>query len=106
MAVLGCEASMAEAKPVIIPVESLDQDPYRGLVAYPNPSANTVNTRLEQLQNLGIKSLEFKGQLKIGRVPVLGKGVVGLVFAGYAGERLVAVKIRRVDSRRTSMTHE
>jgi putative serine/threonine protein kinase len=44
--------------------------------------------------------------LKIGRLSLLGKGVVGLVFTGMAGGDRVAVKIRRVDSRRNSMGHE
>jgi len=97
---------MAEEKPVIVPVESLDQDPYRGLISYPNPSIESVQTRLGQLHSLGITELEFKGHLKMGRLSILGKGVVGLVFAGYAGEDPVAVKVRRVDSRRATMTHE
>ena len=97
---------MAEAKPVIVPVESLDQDLYRGLISYPNPTIESVQTRLEQLHNLGITRLEFKGQLRMGNLSILGKGVVGLVFAGYAGGDRVAVKIRRVDSRRPTMTHE
>src|SRR5690242_17778889 len=97
---------MAEANPVIVPVQSLDQDPYHGLISYPNPSDESVDTRLEQLEHLGITRLEFKGQLKMGNLSILGKGVVGLVFAGYSGEDQVAVKIRRMDSRRPNMTHE
>lgn len=97
---------MAEASQVIVPVESLDRDPYRGLISYPSPSVESVNTRIEQLQHLGITRLEFRGNLKMGKLSILGKGVVGLVFAGYAGNDSVAVKIRRVDSRRPFMTHE
>ena len=97
---------MAEEKSVIVPVEGLHQDPYRGLISYPNPSDESVDARLEQLQHLGITRLEFKGHLKMGNLSILGKGVVGLVFAGYAGEDKVAVKIRRVDSRRPTMMHE
>jgi putative serine/threonine protein kinase len=97
---------MAETEQVIVPVESLSQDPYRGLISYPNPTAESVDTRLEQLQHLGITRLEFKGHLRMGNLSILGKGVVGLVFAGFAGEEPVAVKIRRVDSRRPTMTHE
>jgi len=97
---------MAEKEPILIPVESLDKDPFRGLISYPNPSVESVRTRLDQLRNLGITRLEFKGHLKMGNLSILGKGVVGLVFAGYMGENPVAVKIRRVDSRRATMTHE
>jgi putative serine/threonine protein kinase len=97
---------MAETTPKIVPVESLAQDPYRALVAYPEPTDDAVQLRIRQLKDLGITGLEFQGPLKMGRLSVLGKGVVGLVFSGRTDEAQVAVKIRRVDSRRTSMSHE
>ncbi len=97
---------MAETRPVIVPVENLTQDPYRILVAYPKPTAESVESRVGQLSDLGITGLEFQGPLKIGRFSVLGKGVVGLVFSALAGRTQVAVKIRRVDSRRSNMNHE
>jgi len=97
---------MAEALTNIVPVESLTKDPYRALVAYPDPAAEEVETRIGQLRDLGITGLDFRGPLKMGKVSLLGKGVVGLVFSGMADANHVAVKIRRVDSRRTSMSHE
>jgi putative serine/threonine protein kinase len=97
---------MAETCPIVVPIESLTQDPYRTLVAYPKPTLDAVELRIGQLNNLGITGLEFRGPLKMGRLSVLGKGVVGLVFSGMADGTRVAVKIRRVDSRRSSMGHE
>ena len=97
---------MAQAEPVIIPVENLSRDPYRSLVAYPDPTDDSVQSRIRQLTDLGITELEFQGTLKIGKLSILGKGVVGLVFTGQSGRDRVAVKIRRVDSRRKSMAHE
>jgi putative serine/threonine protein kinase len=97
---------MAETSPIIVPIASLTQDPYRGLVAYPKPTLDAVEPRIRQLKDLGITGLEFCGPLKMGRLSVLGKGVVGLVFSGIADGTRVAVKIRRVDSRRSSMGHE
>jgi putative serine/threonine protein kinase len=97
---------MAENIPNIVPIESLTEDPYRALVAYPKATDDTVQFRVRQLKDLGITGLEFQGPLKMGRLSVLGKGVVGLVFSGRADGTQVAVKIRRVDSRRTSMNHE
>lgn len=96
---------MAEAHQ-IVPIENLGQDPYRTLVAYPDPAADAVEARIRQLGELGITGLEFQGRLRIGKLSVLGKGVVGLVFSGIAGRARVAVKIRRVDSRRNNMNHE
>jgi len=97
---------VAQAEPVIIPVENLSRDPYRSLVAYPDPTDDSVQSRIRQLTDLGITELEFQGTLKIGKLSILGKGVVGLVFTGQSGRDRVAVKIRRVDSRRKSMAHE
>ena len=96
---------MAEAHQ-LVPIEKLAQDPYRALVAYPDPAAEAVESRIRQLDELGITGLEFEGSLKIGKLSVLGKGVVGLVFSGITGRTRVAVKIRRVDSRRKTMNHE
>lgn len=96
---------MAEANQVV-PLENLAQDPYRTLVAYPDPVGDAVESRVRQLGELGITGLEFQGRLRIGKLSVLGKGVVGLVISGVAERTRVAVKIRRVDSRRNSMTHE
>jgi putative serine/threonine protein kinase len=97
---------MAETGPLIVPIDGLDRDPYRGLVAYPSPTPDAVESRISQLTDLGITSLEFQGPLRIGNLSALGKGVVGLVFSGMADEEHVAVKIRRVDSRRSSMSRE
>lgn len=96
---------MAEARQ-IVPIKNLAQDPYRNLVAYPDPAADAVEARIRQLGELGITGLEFNGSLRVGKLSVLGKGVVGLVFSGIAERTRVAVKIRRVDSRRNSMKHE
>ena len=97
---------MAKADALIVPVENLSKDPYRSLVAYPDPTDDSVESRIRQLTNLGITELEFHGALKMGKLSILGKGVVGLVFTGLSGRDRVAVKIRRVDSRRNSMAHE
>jgi len=97
---------MVEDKSVLVPLEDLAKKPYRELLAYPNPSDESVESRIRQLKSLGIEGLEFEGPLRMGKLSVLGKGVVGLVFRGVADNRRVAVKIRRTDSRRTSMIHE
>src|SRR2546426_8087152 len=97
---------MAEDKSSLVPVEDLVKKPYREILAYPKPSDEPVESRIRQLKNFGIEGLEFAGPLRVGKLSVLGKGVVGLVVAGIADGGRVAVKIRRVDSRRRSMLHE
>src|SRR5947209_17203199 len=97
---------MVEDGSVLVPLEGLVKKPYRELLAYSNPSDESVETRIRQLKGLDIEGLKFEGPLKIGKLSLLGKGVVGLVVAGIADGVRVAVKIRRVDSRRRSMIHE
>lgn len=97
---------MAEDGSLLVPTARLAEDPYRQVLVYPRPEDTLVESRIQQLKELGVSSLEFVGPLKMGRVSVLGKGVVGIVVTGQARGRRVAVKIRRVDSRRRNMTHE
>jgi predicted Ser/Thr protein kinase len=97
---------MAEDGTGLVQIEDLVKKPYRELLAYPNPSEESVESRIRQLKGLGIEGLEFEGPLRIGKLSVLGKGVVGLVFRGIAENGRVAVKVRRTDSRRISMIHE
>lgn len=97
---------MVENGSILVPLEDLVKKPYRDLLAYPNPSDDSVESRIQQLKSLGIEGLEFEGPLKMGKLSVLGKGVVGLVFRGIVDNRRVAVKVRRTDSRRRSMIHE
>ncbi len=97
---------MVEDGPVLVPLEDLVKKPYRELLAYPSPNDESVESRIRQLKSLGIEGLEFEGPLRLGKLSVLGKGVVGLVFRGITNNRRVAVKVRRTDSRRRSMTHE
>ncbi len=97
---------MAEDQSLLVPISDLVKDPYREVLAFPKPSDSIVQSRIRQLEKLGVSGLEFAGPLKIGRVSVLGKGVVGIVVAGEGGGKKVAVKIRRVDSRRLNMIHE
>jgi predicted Ser/Thr protein kinase len=97
---------MAEDRSGLVLVEDLVKKPYREILAYPKPSDESVESRIRQLKSLGIEGLEFEGPLRIGKLSVLGKGVVGIVVAGIGDGGRVAVKIRRVDSRRRSMLHE
>ena len=97
---------MVEDRSVLVPLEDLLKKPYRDLLAYTHPSDESDESRIRQLKELGINGLEFHGPLRIGKLSILGKGVVGLVFRGITENTRVAVKIRRTDSRRRSMIHE
>src|SRR5215472_542804 len=97
---------MAQADSRLVRVEDLEKDPYRAIIAYPNPEPESIALRIDQLKRLRVNRLEFLGPLKMGKLSILGKGVVGVVIAGEMNGDRVAVKIRRVDSRRRSMRHE
>jgi len=92
--------------PSLAPLSSLANPPYNRLVAYPSGDPDEVEARIRQLHQLEITALDFQGRLKTDRLSILGKGVVGIVVMGLRGNRRVAVKIRRVDARRASLTHE
>jgi putative serine/threonine protein kinase len=92
--------------PSLTPLSSLAESPYDRLVAYPSGDPVEVESRIRQLEQLGVTELEFQGRLKTDRLSVLGKGVVGIVVIGLKNNRRIAVKIRRVDARRKSMIHE
>src|SRR5260370_35527962 len=89
---------MVEDGPVLVPLEDLAKKPYRELLAYPNPSDESVESRLRQLKGLGIQGLVFEGPMKMGKLSVLGKGVVGLVIRGIAENLLVELMNRRIDT--------
>jgi len=97
---------MAENAKVVVPIEEAAEKPYSLVLAYPSPDENSVRTRIRQLEDLQVTSLVFEGSLRIDHLSVLGKGVSGMVIAGIVDGRRVALKIRRVDSRRKDMHRE
>lgn len=97
---------MVEAESSLIPVSKLNHKQHGKILAYPNPSEKLVEERIRQLKQLQISRLDFQGTHRIDRASILGKGVVGVVVAGLMDSDRVAVKIRRTDSRRSSMIHE
>src|SRR6266851_2512049 len=64
---------MVEDWPVLVPLEDLAKKPYRELLAYPNPSDESVEFRVLQLKSLGIEGLEFEGQ----RLPLWSSSLKG-----------------------------
>jgi putative serine/threonine protein kinase len=95
-------------KPVIVPVDQLSQEPYASVLCFPNPSEAELQSRLRELRSLGVTALEFSGTASLFgvKVPVLGKGFVGIVVIGHVNGERVAVKIRRTDADRADLLHE
>ena len=95
-------------KPIIVPVDQLNQEPYASVLCFPNPSETELQNRVEELRSHGVTALEFSGTASVFGVgvPVLGKGFVGIVVIAHVNGQRVAVKIRRVDSDRADLLHE
>ena len=84
----------------------LSVEPYLSIIGYPKASKKQVEQRISQMKKMGISSIYFQGDLKLGKINVLGKGYVGIVLLAKRKNKLVAVKIRRTDSQRKEMKSE
>ena len=93
---------------IIVPIEKLNTQPYDSILCFPNPKERELQSRLQELGNLGVSALEFGGEASLFgvKVPVLGKGFVGIVVIAHLNGQRVAVKIRRVDADRADLLHE
>ncbi len=94
--------------PTIVPVDQLLQEPYASVLCFPNPSEAEAQSRIQELRSHGVTALEFSGSASLFgvKVPVLGKGFVGIVVIAHVDGERVAVKIRRADADRADLLHE
>lgn len=94
--------------PVIVPAAQLREEPYASVLCFPKPDEAQVQSRIAELQSLGVEALEFGGKASLFGVPVpvLGKGFVGIVVVAHVKGERVAVKIRRLDADRADLLHE
>jgi putative serine/threonine protein kinase len=90
----------------VIPLERLTEETYGSLICYPRYDAEEIKRRVEELERLGVKAIELKGEKKAFNLPVLGKGCVGIVVAAQTEKGKVALKIRRLDADRAGMQRE
>jgi putative serine/threonine protein kinase len=87
-------------------VDELIRTPYIQVLTYPKISLRVANSRVKQLNELGVEEIIFEGHAKIGRLGILGLGTVGIVVKAKAKEDLRALKIRRTDANRPNMNSE
>jgi len=87
-------------------VSELVRTPYILILTYPKISLRVAKSRITQLTKLGVESLTFEGQSKIGSLGLLGIGTVSLVVKAEAYGRVYALKIRRTDANRPSLKEE
>jgi putative serine/threonine protein kinase len=92
--------------PLIVPIENLKEEPYASILCYPRVSEAELRNRLGELQNLGVKAVEFAGKASAFNVPVLGRGCIGIVIIAHSDGQRAALKVRRVDADRLGLQHE
>jgi putative serine/threonine protein kinase len=92
--------------PVTVLIQKLKEEPYASIMCYPKTNEAELQTRLKELQEHGVKAVEFAGKTSAFNVPVLGKGFVGIVVKARLDGRTAALKIRRVDADRLGLQHE
>lgn len=90
----------------MINLGELREKPYPRILCYPKPSKVELKARLKELEELGVKALEFCGDKEAFNTPVLGKGYVGIVVMAHSDFGRVALKIRRVDTGPRRIKHE
>ncbi len=90
----------------IIPLERLLDETYGCVICYPRYDFKEMKRRLNELERLGVKAVDFAGEKGAFNLPVLGKGCVGIVVAAQTDKGKVALKIRRVDADRAGMQSE
>jgi putative serine/threonine protein kinase len=93
-------------KSAIVPISELGQEPYLSVVCYPRGSTAEIQSRIAELQQLGVEAVEFSGKASAFTLQVLGKGYVGIVVAAHVKTERLALKMQRVDSERESLGHE
>ncbi|MEM3577554.1 MAG: RIO1 family regulatory kinase/ATPase [Candidatus Bathyarchaeia archaeon] len=91
---------------ITVKIEELVKEPYASIICYPRASRAEIKRRLNELQKLGIKAIEFSGEKEAFNTPILGKGCVGIVVIAHRNGEKVALKIRRVDADRNRMLGE
>ncbi len=89
-----------------VSIKKLSSPPYSGILGYPSATTQQINSRIGELEKLGISSISLTGPAMLGKLAVLGKGYVGVVVLARRKGRRVALKIRRTDSQRDSMRGE
>lgn len=90
-----------------VPLNRILSSPrYRRILIYPRLDDAEARWRIKELSAIGVSTLRFAGVATIDGIPILGKGCVGIVTQARLGEKLVALKLRRLDADRPSMSDE
>jgi len=89
-----------------VPLDKLFKEQFARVICYPAYDASELANRIREMRKIGVKALSFTGEKKIGNIPVLGKGHIGIVVLAHTEAGRAALKIRRTDADRESMRRE
>ncbi|MDI1494811.1 MAG: serine/threonine protein kinase [Cenarchaeum symbiont of Oopsacas minuta] len=89
-----------------LPINDLAFEPYNAVLGYPHPTTRLVKSRIAELEKLQITSVAFWGQVRLGTLDVLGKGYSGVAVIARYKKKTIALKIRRIDSKRPTLITE
>jgi putative serine/threonine protein kinase len=87
-------------------IGDLVEEPYLEVLCYPKPDHDLGLKRIKELERLSVKRILFEGKTRIGNLGVVGKGCVSIVVKALTKSVILALKIRRTDANRISMTRE
>ncbi len=78
-------------------------------ISFPRPLIS-CSKRINELKSMGIDSILSCGRTRLwtpfGEIKILGKGHAGIVLLSRYGREIIAIKIRRSDSKRKSLREE
>ena len=90
----------------MVAVNELVEEPYSSVLGYPKCPRDELESRVKELESIGVKGIIFEGNSKVGKLNLLGKGCVSVVVKAAVDDKTVALKIRRLDADRVSMERE
>lgn len=90
----------------LVTVNELAEEPYSSVLGYPKCTREELENRVKELESIGVKGIIFEGSSKIGKLDIMGKGCVSVVVKAAVDNKIVALKIRRLDADRESMERE
>ena len=90
----------------LVAVNELVEEPYSSVLGYPKCARDELESRVKELESIGVKGIIFEGSSKVGKLDLLGKGCVSVVVKAVLDDKTVALKIRRLDADRESMERE
>ena len=56
-----------------ISIKKLTEDPYSGIIGYPNATSRQIKSRIKELEELEIRSISLTGPTLLGKLAVLGR---------------------------------